>query len=94
MGIVDYGPAGSWLRVPLGKLNSERAVPLDQPTLDALDAWLARRNRQRPLPHPRDGRLADFVFIEHGRRLGPTRLQNGLRSAVAAAGLTVPTGNH
>ena len=35
--IVDYGPAGSWLRVPLGKLNNERAVPLDQATLDALD---------------------------------------------------------
>lgn len=90
--IVDYGPAGSWLRVPLGKLNNERAVPLDQATLDALDQWLARRSRQRPLPHPRDGRLADFVFVEHGRRLGPTRLQNGLRRAAGAAGLTGPDG--
>lgn len=86
--VVDYGAAGSWLRVPLGKLNTERAVPLDQAALDALDAWLGRRNRQRPLPHPRDGRLADFVFIERGRRLGAKRLQNGLRRAVEAAGLT------
>jgi hypothetical protein len=90
--VVDYGPSGSWLRVPLGKLNNERAVPLDQATLDALDDWLARRNHQRPLAHSRDGRLADFVFVEHGRRLGPTRLQQGLRRAVRAAGLTGPDG--
>src|SRR5680860_181736 len=85
--IIDYGPAGSWLRVPLGKLNTERAVPLDQPTLDVLDGWLARRRRQRPLPHPRDGRLADFVFVERGRHLGPTRLSTGLRPAILAPGL-------
>jgi hypothetical protein len=24
--VVDYGPAGSWLRVPLGKLGTERSV--------------------------------------------------------------------
>lgn len=86
--VVDYGRAGSWLRVPLGKLNNERAVPLDQASLDALDEWLARRNRQRALPHPRDGRMADFVFVERGRRLGPARLQHGLRRSVRAAGLT------
>lgn len=86
--VVDYAAAGSWLRVPLGKLNTERAVPLDQPTLDALDGWLEHRRHQRPLPHKRDGRLADFVFVERGRQLGPARLQTGLRHAVTAAGLT------
>jgi integrase len=86
--VIDYGPAGSWLRVPLGKLNTERAVPLDDTALDALDDWLAHRSRQRAVPHPRDGRLADFVFVERGRRLGPSRLQSGLRRAVEKAGLT------
>ena len=90
--IVDYGPAGSWLRVPLGKLNNERAVPLDQPTLDVLDEWITRRRHQRPLPHPRDGRPADFVFVERGRHLSPKRLSAGLRRAVVAAGLTGPDG--
>jgi len=90
--IIDYGPAGSWLRVPLGKLNNERAVPLDQPTLDTLDVWFDQRRRQRALPHPRDGRLADFVFVERGRQLGPTRLRTGLRHATAATGLTGPDG--
>jgi hypothetical protein len=33
--VVDYGPAGSWLRVPLGKLRAERSVPLDPDTLAA-----------------------------------------------------------
>jgi site-specific recombinase XerD len=86
--IVDYGPSGSWLRVPLGKLNNERAVPLDAPTLGVLDHWFEQRQHQRALPHPRDGRLAVFVFVERGRHLGPPRPQSGLRHAVAAAGLT------
>ncbi len=86
--IVDYGPSGSWLRVPLGKLNNERAVPLDAPTLIVLDDWFDQRQHQRALPHPRDGRLADFVFVERGRHLGPSRLRSGLRHAVTAAALT------
>jgi len=86
--IVDYGPAGSWLRVPLGKLNTERVVPLDAATLDAFDNWFARRQQQRALPHPRHGRPVDFVFVENGRHLGPARIQRGLRDAVRAAGIT------
>ena len=43
--IIDYGPAGTWLKVPLGKLATERMVPLDATTLDALDEWAhAARN--------------------------------------------------
>jgi len=85
--VVDYGPAGTWLRVPLGKLATERSVPLDEPTLAALDAWAHRRGSHRPIPHPRTGRPTDFMFTEHGHRLGATRLRNGLIAAVAAAGL-------
>jgi len=90
--LVDYGPNGTWLRVPLGKLNNERSVPVDDVALEALDQWLTHRPPQRARPHPRDGRLADFVFVERGRRLGPARIQRGLRDAVAAAGLTGPDG--
>jgi len=91
--IVDYGPAGSWLRVPLGKLNTERMVPLDAVTLAVFDEWFAHRHRQRALPHPRDGRATDFVFVEAGRHLGPARIQKGLRDAVRHAGLTGPNGS-
>lgn len=85
--VIDYGPAGTWLRVPLGKLATERSVPLDADTLAVLDQWAAHRGPHRPIPHPRTGTPTDFLFTEHGRRLGATRLRNGLLTAAAAAGL-------
>jgi integrase len=90
--VIDYGPAGTWLRVPLGKIGTERAVPLDAPTLAALDEWAGVRGAHRPIPHPRTGKPTDFLFTEHGRRLGATRLRNGLLNAVTAAGLRAPGG--
>jgi integrase len=90
--LVDYGPNGTWLRVPLGKLHNERSVPVDDTALEALDDWLTHRPSQRARPHPRDGHLADFIFVEAGRRLGTTRIQRGLRNAVITAGLTGPDG--
>lgn len=90
--ITDFGPAGTWLRVPLGKLNTERMVPLDAATIAVLDEWFAHRRQQRAMPHPRDGRPTDFVFVENGRHLGPTRIQKGLRDAIGLAGLTGPDG--
>ena len=90
--IVDYGHNGTWLRVPLGKLNDERSIPVDDTALEALEEWLGQRNPQRSRAHPRDGHLADFIFVERGRRLGTTRIQRGLRDAVAAAALTGPDG--
>ena len=90
--VIDYGPAGTWLRVPLGKLATERTVPLDEQILQVLDEWAQRRGGHRPIPHPRTGRPTDFLFTEHGRRLGATRLRNGLLAAVAEAGLRDPGG--
>jgi integrase len=69
--VVDYGPAGTWLRVPLGKLKTERSVPLDEVTVAALDAWAATRGQQRAIPQT--GRPTDFLFTEQGLRVGPRR---------------------
>jgi integrase len=88
--VIDYGPAGTWLKVPLGKLATERMVPLDATTLTAVDEWAARRGAHRPVPHPRTGALTDFLFTARGRRLGATRLRNGLLAAVDSAGLRGP----
>jgi integrase len=88
--VIDYGPAGTWLKVPLGKLATERMVPLDATTLTALDEWTARRGAHRPVPHPRTGALTDFLFTARGRRLGATRLRNGLLAAADSAGLRGP----
>ena len=90
--IADYGRTGTWLRVPLGKLGTERAVPLDSATVAALDAWACHRGQQRPHPHPRTGKPTDFLFAEHGRRLSAWRIRQGLRTAAAAAGLAGPGG--
>lgn len=87
--LIDFGEAGTWLRVPLNKTNRERSVPLDPATLAAFDEWVTQRGPQRALPHPRyGGRPADFLFVERGARLTDHRVRKGLRQAVAAAGLT------
>jgi site-specific recombinase XerD len=85
--VWDSSSHGSWLKVPLGKLGTERTVPLDATTLSALDEWMALRGPQRALPHPRLSRLADFLFVERGRRLSAYRLRHGLDDAATAAGL-------
>lgn len=82
----SYGN-GSWLKVPLGKLKTERMVPLDDDTLDLLDRISITRSPGRPLPHPRTGRLADFLFTHHGRRLSQNALRAELARAADAAGL-------
>jgi site-specific recombinase XerD len=83
---------GTWLKVPLGKLNTERVVPLDADTLAALDAWMAIRGRQRALTHPRHGRPVDFLFVIAGARIGHTRIRRGIEDAIRAAGLTGAAG--
>ncbi len=83
----DFGTRGTWVKVPLGKLGTERTVPLDEPTLAAFDGWMGQRGAQRALVHPRHGQPADFLFVERGRRLSAYRLRRGLDEAVAAAGL-------
>ncbi len=83
----DFGSRGTWVKVPLGKLGTERTVPLDEPTLAAFDAWMAQRGTQRALTHPRHSQPADFLFVERGRRLSAFRLRRGLDDAAAAAGL-------
>ncbi len=85
--VWDSASHGSWLKVPLGKLATERTVPLDEPTLAALDEWIAQRGPQRALPHPRLSRPADFLFTERGKRPTAWRLRRGLDDAAAAAGL-------
>jgi site-specific recombinase XerD len=85
--VWDSPSHGSWLKVPLGKLATERTVPLDAPTLAALDEWITQRGPQRALPHPRLSRPADFLFTERGRRLTAYRLRRGLDDAASGAGL-------
>ncbi len=45
-------------------------VPLDDEGVALIDRIFATRSEGRPLPHPRTGREAQFLFTHHGRRLG------------------------
>ncbi|BBN46578.1 hypothetical protein JPH1_10530 [Mycobacterium avium subsp. hominissuis] len=64
--------------MPLGKLATERMVPLSAATLAALDEWVALRGTHRPLPHPRTGVLTDFP-------VHPARTPPGLHPAAQRA---------
>lgn len=78
---------GSWLKVPLGKLDTERMVPLDEETLALVDRIVATRSPGRPVAHPRTGRPADFLFTHHGRRLSQHALRTELTRAARVAGV-------
>jgi hypothetical protein len=82
---------GAWLKVPLGKLDTERMVPLDDETLALMDRIVAGRSPGRPLPHPRTARPVDFLFTHYGRRLSPKTLRNELARVAEAAGISHAT---
>ena len=79
--------AGAWLKIPLGKLDTERMVPIDEEALALLDQIAGHRSPGRPLPHPRTGKLADFLLTHQGRRVSAHTLRGELRRAAAEAGL-------
>jgi integrase len=79
--------AGAWLKVPLGKLDTERMVPLDDDTLALVDQIVATRSPGRPLPHPTSGRHAQFLLTHHGKRVSTQTLRDELARAAHAAGL-------
>ena len=85
--VIDLPGSGSWLKVPLGKLDTERMVPIDAQILALIDRITAARSPGRPIPHPRTGRPADFLFTAHGHRIGANRLRKELDRAAKSAGI-------
>jgi integrase len=78
---------GAWLKVPLGKFDTERMVPLDEETVAVVDRLVAARGPQRALRHPRNGRMVDFLMVHYGRRISDCAMRAELRRAAAEAGL-------
>ncbi|MFC7655402.1 tyrosine-type recombinase/integrase [Pseudonocardia benzenivorans] len=75
--VVQIGSA-YWLRVPVGKMHTDRYVPL-HPQLKALiDDWLARRP---------EGLRSDLLFTDHGRPVNASRIEAAVRNAADRAGL-------
>ncbi|MGH2372111.1 MAG: tyrosine-type recombinase/integrase [bacterium] len=75
--VVQIGSA-YWLRIPVGKLHTDRYIPL-HPQLKALfDQWLARRP---------EGLRSNLLFVERGRHIGVSRVDHALRKVAAVAGI-------
>ncbi len=79
--------SGAWLKIPLGKLLTERMVPIDEETVKLVDRITEYRSPGRPLRHPRTGKLADFLLTRQGRRVSAYTLRDELHRAASGAGI-------
>jgi site-specific recombinase XerD len=75
--VVQIG-AAYWLHVPLGKLLTDRYIPLHPQLKELLDEWVARRPASLREP---------WLFMAHGRRLGPESVRKALQTVANEAGL-------
>ncbi len=75
--VVQIGLA-YWLRVPVGKMHTDRYVPLHP----QLKAMLDARLQARP-----EGLRSDLLFTDHGRPVNASRVEAVVRRAATRAGL-------
>ena len=75
--VVQIG-SSFWLHVPVGKLRSDRYIPLHPQLKELLDDWLAHRPK---------GLRSDYVFIERGRRITRGRVDLVVAKVARAAGI-------
>ncbi|WP_327583466.1 site-specific integrase [Nonomuraea sp. NBC_00507] len=75
--VVQIGSA-YWLRVPVGKMHTDRYVPLHPQLKALLDDWL----QQRP-----EGLRSNLLFTDHGRPVNASRIEAAVRNAADRAGL-------
>src|SRR6266536_740974 len=75
--VVQIGSA-YWLHVPLGKLRTDRYIPLHPQLKQLLDDWVAGRAASLRSP---------YLFIEHGQRIRQGRVDRAVAKAAQAAGI-------
>ena len=75
--VVQIG-AHHWLRVPIGKLHTDRYIPLHPAVKALLDDWITRRP---------DALRTNLLFIDRGRRIPRSRLQHAVADCALRAGL-------
>ena len=75
--VVQIGSA-YWLHVPLGKLRTDRYIPLHPQLKELLDEWVAARPASLREP---------WLFMDHGRRLGPESVRKAILKVAGEAGL-------
>jgi integrase len=75
--VVQIGSA-YWLHVPVGKLHTDRYIPLHPQLKELLDGWLARRP---------EGLRSKLLFVDQGRPVPVSRVDAAVAKAGAAAGI-------
>jgi integrase len=75
--VVQIGSA-YWLHVPVGKLRTDRYIPLHPQLKDLLDDWLTHRP---------PGLREPYLFIERGRRISAQRIDRALANVARDAGI-------
>lgn len=75
--VVQIGSA-YWLRVPVGKMHTDRYVPLHPQLKTLLDDWLLHRP---------EGLRSNLLFTDHGRPVNASRIAAAVRKAAEQAGL-------
>jgi len=75
--VVQIGSA-YWLHVPLGKLHTDRYIPLHPQLKELLDEWLAKR--------PEELR-SKLIFVEQGRPIPVSRVDAAVTKAAKIAGI-------
>lgn len=75
--VVQIG-TGFWLRTPVGKLHTDRYIPLHPHLKNLLDAWIA----DRP-----DWQATSLLLTDRGRPIPPTRVDKAVQKAATAAGI-------
>lgn len=75
--VVQIGSA-YWLHVPLGKLHTDRYIPLHPQLKELLDQWLARRP---------EGLRSKLIFVEQGRPIPVSRVDAAVAKAAKEAGI-------
>lgn len=75
--IIQIG-TGYWLRTPVGKLHTDRYIPLHPQLKDLLDEWIGARP---------DWQASTLLLTDRGRPIPATRVDNAVHKTATAAGL-------
>lgn len=96
MDALNKFPNNRWsLHVPIGKLHSERVIPLYPSTARLVNEIKLLRGEHPPIRHPDTGKLTDFLVIgPNGRRPWRYTLRRILQRAANRAGVKEPVTLH
>jgi len=85
-------PEGQYLlHVPLGKLKTDRIIPVDEETADIVTRIIDMRELLLPLPNPKTGKPTEFLLV---RKNWSRPSYSGLRAALRRSAIKSGINNH